>query len=304
MKALAAIVMAIPSIAMLAGHSVPVQAQDTNPVVLSSAATAANQWIMNNFSSLPTYTGGIGGLDPTENSWKINADVFVKDAQAKGGYYGLRINPGGDRAAKAALMNVTISDQGVDGKYAAGLFTDRTWYHEDGPDQPFDVFFSNVTITPNLPHWESYNTTNFDGITFDGGRGTGHVYAQGLTINGWADAAIDVKSLQIQVVDLHTEGDGNNTIKLWYPGPHYIVNSTINNSRWKDHNVLGSDGGLVWTWDCSKLELKIFNSLFNGDNKLPRSKISCEVGDRSQVKITYLAGDPRKTGEMHPMFKP
>ena len=278
-------------------------------LLATSPALADNQWIIDHHLG-STVTGGLGDLDPTHNSWKFTAPVFFRDAECKGGYYCLQVfTPRKVTSAgtSAYFMNVKIHDQGVNGQYAAGFLTTPTGPSKDyNDDPPFDVYMSNVTITPNLPAWKDYQTTNFDGITFDGGWRTGHVYAEDLTVNNWADAAIDVKGKQVQLVRFKSGGDGTNnghgTLKLWWAGPHYIVDSTVNNSTFLTAGASG-DSGLVGTYDCATLELRIWNSTFNGSTTLPRSKIACwGKGTSADVKVTYLTTDPRTTGEMHPMF--
>jgi hypothetical protein len=195
-----------------------------------------------------------------------------------------------------ALINLTVDN--VAGGGGAGIIA----WPGDFKSTPryTDLYLSNVTIDPHGPVWKDYTTTNTDGMTIDDGWTYGHMYLNNVTIRNWSDAAIDVKPGFLNAVGLHTIGNGWNTLKLWWPGPHYIVDSTINNDRWASTPNLGSDGGLIWSWDCSKLEIRIWNSTFNGSATLPRDRITCEVP--GTPKIIYLTKDPRTTGEMHPMF--
>jgi hypothetical protein len=296
-------------------------------LLLATPALAAdNAWINDSFKNAQLVTGPLGALAPNGNYWTWNTPVFVKNAQCQGGYYCQSImtpyaNGLGAQPARAAFEHVTISNQIVDGGYSASIWTSPT-----GPacagcagDPPFDLYLNDVTITPNWPPWVNYQTTNFDGITADGGLWAGHIYAQDLNINGWDDAAIDMKGAQLQAVRLHTEGSGFNTLKLWggtneavppvvvTPTVIYLVNSTINNDRYNPakggaHPIAGAtDGGLLWTWNCSTLVLNVYNTTFNGASTLNPLDLVCEVRGAAPV-INYLTVDPTTTGEMHAMF--
>lgn len=278
----------------------------TSPALAGDTAT---QWILNNFAGVPTYTGGLGGRDPSGNTWTLTADALVKDAECSGGYYCIKINPkGGGQPSRVGFVNFFAHDQVVNGIYAAGIFTNRDWNETIWPNTKFDVFLSNVKIQMNLPPWQSYSTTNFDGFMGDGGRGSGGFYAEDLIIDGgpgWADGCVDFKGKEFQAVRMKCEGNGINTLKMWYEGVHYLVDSTFNNSYWATHDVeLGgvqTDGGLLSTDDCTKLELRMYNTTWNGSPTLPRTKIACWThGTPADVKLTYLTTDPR--GQMHPMF--
>lgn len=258
----------------------------------------ANKWILENFVGAPSWTGKfVGVID-------VVYPAIIRDASCVGGWYCFSVS-GQDpytllpvdasKDKRLAVVNVTIGKGWVDGIYGASLITKET------REPAMDVFMSNVTVAPDWPGWAGYYLTNMDGLTFDMGWETGHVYLEDVTISGWADAAIDVKPAFLQAVRLHTEGNGFNTIKLWRPGPHYIVDSTINNERYRDEaSPAGDDGALIWALDCSTLVLNIYNSTFNGGHTLPVNGIAC--GMSGTPTVNYLDHDPRMTGEMHPMF--
>ena len=271
-----------------------------------------NPWILANFAGIPTYTGDISGFRDHGNG-RIAEPAFIRDGTCAGSYYCIRITtpannpyPTGTNAW-VAFMNMTISDGVINGRYGASIFIDGDG---EGWNDYASVFMSHVTLAPNWPPWVGFDTTNFDGMTVDGGHIHGCVYLEDVNISGWADAALDLKTGCLQAVRLHTEGSGFNTLKIWaYDDAHalrplYLVDSTINNSTYADFSIPPdwAEGGLLWSYDCSKLKLKIWNSTFNGSPTIPRDRITCLYGDSSQMEITYLKTDPRKTGEMHPMF--
>lgn len=307
----------------------------TNIYWQSASAPAAgggpNTWIADNFAPYHVYTGTC-----TSPSHTVAYPSLVKDFNCTGSFYITQVfecdDPGtGCPGApyndeRIAFVNVNLNHANVNGGYGAGLYTSGD---NAGWNNKMDTFLLNVTVAPYWPAFANYTNTNFDALTFDGGWSNspgwpnvsgatgGHVYAKNLTVSCpatptvtcWADAALDVKPLTLQCVNCHTEGGGINTLKLWWPGPdtskgwtgHYIVNSTINNARYASSPPVGTDGGLVWTWDCGKLVLNIYNSTFNGSSTLPLNMITCQVA--GTPTIHYLTSDPTQTGEMHPMFR-
>jgi hypothetical protein len=138
----------------------------------------------------------------------------------------------------------------------------------------------------------SYAETNYDGLVLDGAAA---IYAEDLTIRDWnADGGIDDKAQLSQFVRLVIEGAGNRALRLWGAGPHYLVESRLDND-----GSLG-EGSLLWFSDCDAVEVRIYGSTFNGSETVPASAISCDTG--SDPNLVYLDVDPRTTGEMHEMF--
>lgn len=271
-----------------------------------TAATMAqtSAWIASHFAALSAInlTGSIFGV--SDLAWP----GYAHDVNCVGGYYCIRTwshEAAGDGGTtptggkQVGFVNVNVHDQIVDGQFAAGIVTigGNDW------DTELDTYMSNVTITPNLPAWQDYTTTNFDGMTMDGGWEFGHTYASDVTVNNWSDAALDVKPGVLQGVRLHINGSGYNTLKLWWNGPHYIVDSTIVNSRYNAATPSGrDDGGIIWTWFCHQLVVNVYNSTFNGQSTIPDNWISCTDRTGGGPTINYLTVDPRTTGEMNPMF--
>jgi len=281
-------------------------------VLSMTPASAANQWILNNFADLRIISGAATGVTT------VIYPSMVLNATCSGGnacYTVFECDPTNCtnpnyNDQRVAFVDTFVGAQVPDGKFGSAILINGD---AAGWNDMLDVFLSNVTLAPDWPDWIDYSTTNLDGITLDAGwpdlptRG-GHVYAEDVTVacpsippvSCWAEAALDVKPLALQAVRLHTEGGGINTLKLWQPGPHYIINSIINNDRYVEAPPIGTDGGLVWSWDCSKLVLNIYNSTFNGSATLARNMITCEVP--GNPTINYLIIDPTTTGEMHQMF--
>lgn len=276
------------------------------------AQQAGNQWVLDHFSPYYHYTSiPPAGLIITPS---IVSDITL--TQGCDSYcYDVW---GGLPDEQVAFVNITNGQQSPGtSPYAASIHTTG---NSEGWMDHLDTFLSNVSIAPMFSEFTDYQHTNYDGFTFDGGFPSdpdclndsscyygwpSHVYAENVTVDCgadqtcWSDAALDVKPRQLQAVNLTTRGHGLNTLKLWWPGPHYIVNSSINNDRYLNADP-DSDGGLVWTWDCSKLHLIIYNSTFNGSSTLPVNKIGCQVAGTPNIE--YRTVDPRTTGEMHPMF--
>jgi hypothetical protein len=238
-------------------------------------ATAAS-WIIDHFAGAPVVTG-----DFTSRQ-NLEIPVLVRDATACCSKYAFFMrDDDGVGPREAGFLNVAIADLSSTDSYGGGIATSR--------DFPGAVLFlANVTIEPNWPTWQDYATTNYDGVLLDGSEAT---YAEDLTITNWnADSAMDIKSNTIQLVRLTTQGSGNRTLRFWRPGPHYLVDSEINNSA----------GAIIWAADCATITINVYGSRFNGADTVPASKVSCEAG--SAPTFVYLTVDPRTTGEMHPMF--
>lgn len=272
-----------------------------------TAATMAQSaaWVTSHFTGagVTNLTGTHVGV--TNPVWPS----IVHDANCHGAWYCYETSsvdlsqdpqptPATDK--RAAFVNVNVHDLNDNGTYAAGILTlgGTDW------DNTLDTWLVNVQITPNyrIP-FTDYTTTNWDGITFDGGWQFGHIYASDVTINGWDDAAFDVKPGVLQCVRCNFTGNGLNTIKLWWFGPHYIVDSHLTNTSYTSSTAENrADGGIIWTWYCHQLVLNVYNSTFNGSPTIPSNWISCQDRTGGGPIINYLTVDPRTTGEMHPMF--
>jgi len=311
-------------------------------MLLTTPALAAdNPWIVSHFAGLPVYTGTHTG------NVTIVYPSLVQNLTCTAGYMCLEVqecnwisdpatgntvceNPPNYADQRVAFMHVNINHQDQNGKYGASMHTDADG---KGRNTHLDTFISDMTVAPYWPAFIDFNTTNLDGITFDGGLAyplpwapggttdySGHVYAEDLTIACpvaagapaapcWADAAMDIKPLSLQANRLHIAGgtatqQALSSLKLWQNGPHYLVNSTIDNAFYATHDApqsVGSEGGIISTRDCSQVVINVYNTTFNGSPTLPRDKISCwAVG--GEPTINYLTHDPTTTGEMHPMF--
>jgi hypothetical protein len=258
--------------------------------------TKGSAWVEAYFAGKPVITGEKTG--PTD----VGSPSIMKDAHCKLSYYCVNAwGTDGEVDMRVAFVRSTFDQAQVDGPYGASIMCwggpNKTGHHL------FDVFLSDVTLAPGWPTFQNYDTTNMDGGTFDCGWRDGHLYVNNVTVSGWADAALDVKPGALQAVNLTTNGDGLNTLKLWNNGPHYIVNSHINNTRYStvDPPAAG-DGGLAYIAMCASTTIKIWNSTFNGANTLARNKYSCGDGADKSATVINLTVDPRTTGEMHPLF--
>lgn len=240
-----------------------------------------NAWIAAFFFDATIISGDLNG--------RVNLETkaWVSNATASGGKYTFSVfenrppnNP------RVAFTNVRILETNVAGeKYGAGIRTRRG-------DDEMQIFISNVYIEPNHPPFVDYKTSNYDAITINGGTG---LFAEDLTILNWNnDAAIDTKADVSQFVDLEISGPGNRSLRLWGLGPHFIVDSTLDNP-----GGVGR-GELLWIKDAERTTVYVYNSTFNGSPRIPTEKIGWDIG--STPNIVYLDEDPRLTGLMHPMF--
>lgn len=301
----------------------------------SSAIAADNAWITSNFAGFPVYTGTLAP------GTVVVYPSLVRDATVTGGDKGLDVEkclliwgtkPDGtqgyicDRTPstdqRIAFMHVNINHQGQNGRFGSGIYA---YGDNHGDNNKLDLFLSDVTLAPYWPAFVDFQTTNMDALTDDAGwpypwpdGAHGGVYVEDTTIkcpvaSGQpevpcvADAALDLKAGVLQANRLHVKvgtptQPGLSTIKLWNKGPHYIVNSDIENVYYKTNpSSKTSDGGLISTYDCSALVINVYNSTFNGSPTLPLNLISC-WGINGTPTINYLTVDPTTTGEMHPFF--
>lgn len=242
------------------------------------AGNAAN-WIIAHFAGDPVVTGNF-----TERT-SVESPSLVKDATGCCAKYSFDVHEEDPpNEPEVGFVNVSIMDLestdayggGISSAYAPGL----------------TLYLAQVTVEPNWPTWVSYSATNYDGLVLDDSAA---IYAEDLTVKNWnADGAIDNKAPISQFVRLKIEGHGNRGIRYWASGPHYLVDSTLENT-----GGLG-EGSLLWFSDCDTAVVKIHASTFNGSPTVPASMISCDNG--SAPTLEYLTTDPRTTGEMHEMF--
>lgn len=241
----------------------------------------AGDWITTHFAGDPVVTGNY------TTRTTVETPSLVKDATGCCAKYSFDVHE--DEApvdAEVGFVNVTITNLvssdayggGISSAYAPGL----------------TLYLDNVAVEPNWPEWVSYSATNYDGLVLDDSAA---IYAEDLTIKNWnADGAIDNKAPISQFVRLTLEGHGNRGIRYWEAGPHYLVDSTLENTGG------AGEGSLLWFSDCDAAVVKIYDSTFNGAATVPNNLISCDSG--SAPTLEYLTTDPRTTGEMHEMFSP
>lgn len=237
-----------------------------------------NHWILEHFAKDPVMTGDF------DSRTVVEMPQLVHNATGTNAKYAFTpLNQEGPEDKRVAFMNVHITDLVSSDAYGGGIATNNA-------DPGVSMYLSNVYIEPNWPEWQDYESTNYDGIVLDGSL---EFYAEDLTIVNWnADSAIDIKSQVAQLSRFHSEGGGNRTLRFWREGPHYIVESTVDNPT----------GGILWFRYCDTTTLYVYDSTFNGEAQVPPSRVQCDEG--SSPTIIYLDEDPRASGEMHPMFAP
>jgi hypothetical protein len=241
----------------------------------------AGTWIIDHFAGAPVVTG-----DFTTRT-RVETPALVHVATGCCAKYAFdvveEVEPVDPRIG---FVDVAIQDLVSADAFGGGIVTARA--------PGVELFLSDVVIEPRWPDWIDYNTTNYDGMVLDDSAA---IYAEDLTIRSWnADGAIDNKAPISQFVRLTIEGRGNRGIRYWRTGPHYLVDSHLENT-----GGLG-DGTVLWFSDCDATTVRIYASTFNGSSTVPGALIGCDNGTAPQLE--YLTTDPRLTGEMHEMFAP
>jgi len=262
------------SLAMLAA---PVFAQERDAALVACETRAAKEWMADSFAGAKVMSGVFDGRV------RVTTPALVRDAHLSAARIGFSVRQGPENMPRQiGLSGVKIEDMRSHDRYGAAIKTHRN-------DPGISVFMSDVALRPAWPDWVSYDTTNYDAITLDAAAA---LYAQAVTIDEWnADAAIDSKAETTQLVDVVITGPGHRPLRLWRPGPHYIVHSSIDKP---------GEGPLIWVKDCATAQLRVFGSRFNGARRLAADHVSCETG--GSPSIEYLVEDPRRTGELHPFF--
>jgi hypothetical protein len=249
---------------------------DTYREVAVAAKSGATQWIESAFASYPVLTG-----DFTTRT-NVEAPALVKNATGCCSKYSFDMQDNvAPNIKEIAFVNVAMKDMSSPDAFGSGLLNTTTG---------MSVFVANAYIEPNWPLFVDFTTTNYDGIVINTGAG---FYADQLVVKNWnAHAAVDTKAQINQIVGLRTIGQGQDAIDFWRDGPHYIVNSSLNNSN---------PSRLIWINDCTSATIYVYNSTFNGA-ATANGQYTCGTG--TTANIIYLTYDPRTTGEMHPMFTP
>ncbi|MEC7519570.1 MAG: hypothetical protein VYE22_06890 [Myxococcota bacterium] len=239
----------------------------------------AGAWIRMHLADARAYTGAY------ERRTRVETPALVHDATGCCAKYAfdVRETEAPDRR-EVGFVDVSVRDL-VSGDAWGGAI-------QSSGASGLTLYLANVVIDPGWPTWRSYSETNYDGIVLDGAAA---IYAEDLTIRNWnADGAIDDKAPVSQFVRLTLEGSGHRGLRLWRPGPHYIVESSLENDG------MHGEGSLLWFRNCDGAEVRVYDTTFNGEATIAPSLISCDEG--RDPNIVYLESDPRETGEMHEMF--
>lgn len=238
----------------------------------------AAKWIADNFAGIPIVSGMFTGRQ------EVESPVWLKDVTISGARYGVSVHETkSPEDRRVAMTNLRVSNLRSKTRFGGGIKTHNS-------SRNMSLFLLDVTITPKWPNWISYENTNYDGIVLDGAAA---LYAQDLIIRDWnADAAIDNKARESQLVHLSISGPGHRPMRYWRSGPHYLVHANIKKPN---------PGTLLWFKDCSDTSVYIYKSTFNGLDRLTNDMIDCDKG--SDPNIVYLTEDPRLNSQLHPMFK-
>ena len=290
-----------------------------------------NKWINDHFAAIPAtqyWTDNTAFWDACCR-WDINNAVFHDIVMDFGGSSGtpndhmLKVVPseqvgGSYQPAELAFKNLVMENlHPTSGQSQQILIIDNPNGHTTEPT--VNVYIFNVTTNnPLLTPFVDFGTTNWDSINSNDNNTGGSTYMANVDITGWADGAIDNK-MPTQLVNVNTHPVSGkfteNAIKVWSPGPHYIVDSTIvTDPFWalpENSNRYGKpDGGGITVGQCNT-EVRVWNSTVNG-HPITRNDIACgsdgelppPADDPSVLVFTQLTADPTTTGEMHPMFWP
>lgn len=244
-----------------------------------STRRGAAAWIIEHFAGAPEVTGD------HDSRTRVETPALIRDATGCCAKYAFDIAEEDAPAdPQVGFVRVMIRDLVSSDAYGGGMVSARA--------PGLETFMADVTVEPNWPDWISYSETNKDGLVLDDSAA---IYAEDLTIRNWnADSAIDNKAPISQFVRLTIEGRGNRALRYWRDGPHYLVESTLENT-----GGLG-DEAVLWFSDCDAVVLRVYDSTFNGAETIAPGLVSCDNG--SSPTIEYLTTDPRTTGEMHEMF--
>ncbi len=245
----------------------------------AGARLGPSAWIRMHFADAPTVSGTLSSRT------RVETPSLVDGADACCAKYAFDVvEEEAPDLREIGFVDVDIHDLESSDAFGGGVQTSRA--------EGATLFLAGVTIDPGWPEWVSYDATNYDGMVLDGASA---IYAHDLTIRDWnADGAIDNKADISQFVDLVIEGRGHRGIRYWRAGPHYLVDSSLENT-----GGLG-EGSVLWFRNCDTVELRVWNTTFNGSPTIPTDAISCNEG--SDPTIVMLDADPRSTGELHEMF--
>jgi hypothetical protein len=263
------------------GTSPPVDGVPVPDAAPAADARDARAWILDHFAGAPVVTG-----DFTVRT-RVETPALVQAASGCCAKYAFDVVEEVEPAdPEIGFVDVTIRDLVSVDAYGGGVVSARA--------PGLTLYLSNVEVAPAWPAWVDYDTTNYDGLVLDESAA---IFAEDLAIVDWnADAAIDNKAPVSQFVRLRIEGRGNRAIRYWRTGPHYLVDSQLENA-----GGLG-DGDVMWFADCDATTVRIYGSTFNGSPTVPGDLIGCDNG--TAPNLEYLEIDPRTTGEMHEMFAP
>lgn len=245
----------------------------------AGARLGAAAWIRMHFADAPTLDGSF------ERRTRVETPALIDGADACCAKYAFdAVEEEAPDLPEIGFIDVEIHDLVSGDAFGGGVQVSRA--------AGATLFLSAVTIDPGWPEWVSYDSTNYDGMVLDDAQA---IYAEDLTIRDWnADGAIDNKAQVSQFVRLTIEGRGHRGIRYWRPGPHYLVESSLENT-----GGLG-EGSVLWFRDCDSVELRVWDTTFNGDSTVPPGAVACDDG--SDPTIVHLGTDPRTTGELHEMF--
>lgn len=255
-------------------------AADAEPTCADRVAEA---WLESTFGAAPPEAGDLTGRQ------RLETPVWFRGATIRDAKYAVSLRRGPD-GGEAALSGLRIGALSSRDAHGAGIRVEAPKSDANPSDSAVQLFLHDVRIAPNWPDWLSYGETNFDGVDFGA---SGELYGHAVRIGDWnADAALDIKADRSQFVDLEVSGTGNRPLRYWRAGPHDLIASSISRP---------DDGPLVWFADCGEATLRVYGTRFNGSERLPPERVSCERGEAPE--IIYLSEDPRVTGDIHPMLR-
>ncbi len=249
----------------------------------SCADRVAEAWLAETLGPPPPEAGTLEGRQ------RLETPVWLHGASISGVKYAVSIKRGPDTGA-VGLSGLSLGPLKSRDAYGAAIRVQDQGDAGAEEHSAVQLFLHDIEIAPDWPDWISYEETNYDAVDFEA---PGELYGHAVRIYDWnADAALDIKADRSQFVDLVVSGSGNRPLRYWRPGPHDLVASDISRP---------DEGPIVWFADCATATLRVFETRFNGSDRLAPERVSC--GDGEVPEIIYLSEDPRLTGDVHPMLR-
>ena len=247
---------------------------------------AAYRWIEENFAGTSEITGEYTGRLLTDGP-PVWVDAATFSGGCDRGLLGIRSSD-----TTSAITNSRFLDMCPSGNYDDRISSTVQINNRSGDDAS-RLFVANSYMSPGAG----------DAAGLSSGNTMAGVYVESVDFENFqGDAAIETKSIDLQLSRVNISGPARRPIRVMREGVKYLADVNI------DKPASGGWDPLIQVKFCEGTTLRIYNSSFNGSSRLERSDIDCwspggARGTYDDLIIEYLDVDPRTTGEMHPMFQ-